>query len=461
MEPLFQEIAYLDPGIAFRAFAAYPGAVLLESAQKQPDFGRYSFLMADPWQVLESKQGKTYLGEQEHKLPFFDLLQDQLTQYKRLHVSGFPPFQGGVAGYLGYETGQLLESLPPSEHNELNMPDAWLGFYDALVAFDHQQQRAWIVSTGLPSSTIAQQQIRAQQRLQWIQTALQTIDTTPFQKTWSPVAIESDVSEADYCTAVQQVIDFIYAGDIYQANYSRRLRTELPTSVTAYDLYEQLTKANPAPFAAFIHTKEGIIASASPERFLKLDQQHVETKPIKGTRRRSKDPVADQQAAAALLASEKDRAENIMIVDLMRNDLSRVCLPYSVQVPRLLALESYENVHHLVTTIVGTLKPTHSAIDLLKATFPGGSITGAPKIRAMEIITTLEKEARGPFYGAIGYVGFSGMMDTNIVIRTFVIQDKKVTFQVGGGIVADSNPREEYDESTTKALGLVKALHSS
>jgi para-aminobenzoate synthetase component 1 len=460
MSPLFQEIAYLDPSVAFRAFADYPGAILLESAQKQPDFGRYSFLMADPWQILESKQGKTYLDDQEHNTSFFDLLQDQLNQYKSLHVDGFPPFQGGVAGYLGYEMGQFLETFSPAEHNELGMSDAWLGFYDALVAFDHQQNRAWIVSTGLPALNDAKSR-RAQQRLEWLNKTLQTIDTAPFQKTWPSVDIESDVSQVDYCTAVQQVIDFIYAGDIYQANYSRRLRTELPLNVTAYDLYEQLSKVNPAPFAAYIQTKEGIIASASPERFLKLDQQSVETKPIKGTKRRSKDPVADQQAAEALLASEKDRAENVMIVDLMRNDLSRVCLPHSVKVPHLLALESYENVHHLVTTVVGALMPHHDAVDLLKATFPGGSITGAPKIRAMEIITALEKQARGPFYGAIGYIGFSGMMDTNIVIRTFVIQGKKVIFQVGGGIVADSDPQEEYDESTTKALGLIKALYSS
>lgn len=460
MKPLFQEIAYLEPSVAFRAFADYPGAILLESTQKQPDFGRYSFIMTDPWQILESNQEKTYLDNQEHNASFFDILQDQLNEYKSLHVDGFPPFQGGVAGYLGYEMGHLLETLPQVQDNELKMPDAWMGFYDALVAFDHQQNRAWLVSTGLPALNDARYR-RAQQRLEWLNKMLQTVDTTPFQKTWPSVNIESDVSQVDYCAAVQQVIDFIYAGDIYQANYSRRLRAKLPVSVTAYDLYEQLTKVNPAPFAAFIYTKQGIIASASPERFLKLDQQSVETKPIKGTRRRSKDPITDQQAAEALLTSEKDRAENIMIVDLMRNDLSRVCLPYSVKVPHLLALESYENVHHLVTTIVGTLMPSHDAVDLLKATFPGGSITGAPKIRAMEIITALEKKARGPFYGTIGYIGFSGMMDTNIVIRTFVIQDKKVTFQVGGGIVADSNPQEEYDESATKALGLIKALYSS
>lgn len=454
---LIQEISYGDPARMFRPFAPFPGSLLLESAQQLPQIGRYSFLMADPWQVITSQKGKTYLNNQLHSMDFFDLLQAQLIHHSLPPLEDLPPFQGGVAGYLGYEMGHLLEDLPKALTTEGEMPDAWFGFYDVLLAFDHEQKRAWIISTGLPESGQAAQQ-RAQQRLQWMKLTLELEVPTPFQKTWRPLEVTSDVSEADYCATVQQVIDHIIAGDIYQANYSRRLRATLPQQATAYDLYERLREVNAAPFAAFIHTPTGIIASASPERFLKLNQKQVETKPIKGTRRRSSDPVADQQAAEELLASEKDRAENMMIVDLMRNDLSRVCKPHTIQVPRLLALESYATVHHLVTTVVGELEDNYDAVDLLKATFPGGSITGAPKIRSMEIITALEGRARGPFYGAIGYLGFSGVMDTNIVIRTFVIQGKQVTFQVGGGIVADSTPQQEYDESTTKALGLIKAL---
>ncbi|WP_032112662.1 aminodeoxychorismate synthase component I [Candidatus Paracaedibacter symbiosus] len=455
---MIQEIPYSEPSIVFRAFAAQPGAILLESAQHLPDFGRYSFVMADPWQVLESRQGKTFLADEEHPMLFFDLLQQQLEFYSLSHRESLPPFQGGVAGYLGYETGQLLETLPQAIIDEHGMPEAWLGFYDAVIAFDHKLQRAWIISSGLPEQEELSRQQRAKERLQWLQGILHNGETTPFQKTWGQVEVQSDVSESEYCTAVQRVVDYIYAGDIYQANYSRRLRAKLPTKVSAYDLYERLTQVNPAPFAAFLNTKAGIIASASPERFLKLEGQQVQTKPIKGTRRRSSDLLEDQQIANELLASEKDRAENIMIVDLLRNDLSRVCAPHSVQVPQLLELESYATVHHLVTTVVGELEPLHGPIDLLKTTFPGGSITGAPKIRSMEIITELEGQARGPFYGSIGYIGFSGMMDTNIVIRTFVIQEDQVTFQVGGGIVADSDPQGEYDESTTKALGMMRAL---
>lgn len=459
MDPLSQEILYTDPSIVFRKVAAQPGAILLESAQKIEGFGRYSFVMADPWQILESKKGQAFLNSQECAGSFFDVLQQQLDLYPASHLPTLPPFQGGVAGYLGYEAGQLLEDLPMTAAAEFNMPEAWLGFYDVLIAFDHDLKRAWIISTGFPELEETARHERAQTRLHWWQSMLQEIDTSPFQKTWPQVDIHSDVDEHHYCSAVQRVIDYIYAGDIYQANYSRRLRASLPENVSPYDLYERLRQVNPAPFAAFVHTDAGVIASASPERFLKLEGQKIETKPIKGTRRRHADPIQDQQIAADLLASEKDRAENIMIVDLLRNDLSRVCAPHSVQVPKLLALESYATVHHLVTTVVGELEESRNAVDLLKATFPGGSITGAPKIRSMEIITELEGTTRGPFYGAIGYIGFSGMMDTNIVIRTFVIQGNKVTFQVGGGIVADSDPLAEFEESTTKALGMMRALN--
>lgn len=460
MDSLFQEIPYADPSVVFRKVAMQSGAILLESAQKIEGFGRYSFIMADPWQVLESRKGQVFLNNRECQGSFFDILQQQLDLYRILHLPMLPPFQGGVAGYLGYEAGRLLEDLPMTMADELDMPEAWLGFYDAVIAFDHELKRSWIISTGLPEREETARDQRAQARLHQWQSMLQEMDTLLFQKTWPRLDICSDVDERHYCSDVQRIIDYIYAGDIYQANYSRRLRANLPENVSSYDLYERLRQVNPAPFAAFIHTDVGVIASASPERFLKLEGRKVETKPIKGTRRRHKDPVQDQQAAADLLTSEKDRAENVMIVDLMRNDLSRVCAPHTVQVPALLALESYVTVHHLVTTVVGELDESRSAVDLLKATFPGGSITGAPKIRSMEIITELEKTTRGPFYGSIGYIGFSGRMDTNIVIRTFVIQGRKATFQVGGGIVSDSNPKDEYDESTTKALGMMWALNS-
>jgi para-aminobenzoate synthetase component 1 len=257
------------------------------------------------------------------------------------------------------------------------------------------------------------------------------------------------------------VIDYIYAGDIYQANLSQRFQTILPEGDSPFALYQRLRRLNPAPFAAYLNFGDIVIASASPERFLQLRGGWVETRPIKGTRPRGATPVEDKAHARELLASEKDRAENVMIVDLLRNDLSRVCRDHTVTVPELCVLESYATVHHLVSTVVGQLNPGATAIDLLRATFPGGSITGAPKIRAMEIIAALEPTQRGPYCGSIGYVGFDGNIDSSITIRTYAIKNNVVTFQAGGGIVADSDPAAEYEETLTKAGALMEAVRGS
>jgi para-aminobenzoate synthetase component 1 len=257
---------------------------------------------------------------------------------------------------------------------------------------------------------------------------------------------------------VQRVIDYIFAGDIFQANLSQRFQAPMPADLSGFDLYRRLRAINPAPFAAMIKSEDVHIVSASPERFLTLRDGRVETCPIKGTRPRGATPEADRAFAAALLASEKDRAENVMIVDLLRNDLSRVCRDGTVEVPRLCELESFATVFHLVSTVTGILRPGLSAVDLLRACFPGGSITGAPKIRAMEIIAELEPTRRGPYCGSIGYVGFDGAMDSSIAIRTYAIKDGIVAFQAGGGIVADSRPADEYDETLAKARALIAAL---
>jgi para-aminobenzoate synthetase component 1 len=272
------------------------------------------------------------------------------------------------------------------------------------------------------------------------------------------VELESNFTQPGYETAVQRVIDYILAGDIFQANLSQCLQTRLPSGLTGFNLYRRLRKVNPAPFAAFVRFDDIEIVSASPERFLKLQQGRIETCPIKGTRPRGATPQADQALAAELLASEKDRAENVMIVDLLRNDLSRVCRDGSVNVPRLCELETFATVFHLVSTVTGELLPGKTAVDLLRACFPGGSITGAPKIRAMEIIAELEPTQRGPYCGSIGYIGFDGSMDTSITIRTYGIKDGIVTFQAGGGIVADSRPADEYEETVAKARALIRAL---
>jgi para-aminobenzoate synthetase component 1 len=277
-----------------------------------------------------------------------------------------------------------------------------------------------------------------------------------------PVAAAADVApdipREAYELAVRRVVDYILAGDIFQANLSQRLRAELPDGLAPLDLFARLCAGNPAPFAAYLKLDDLVIASSSPERFLRLSGDEVETRPIKGTRRRGRGPAEDEALAAELLASDKDRAENVMIVDLLRNDLSRVCRDGSIAVPELCSLERYATVMHLVSSVTGRLRPGLGPVDLLAACFPGGSITGAPKIRAMEIIAELEPTRRGAYCGAIGYIGFDGAMDTSIVIRTFTIRDRRVTFQVGGGVVAGSTPEGEYQETLAKAAALIAAL---
>ena len=254
---------------------------------------------------------------------------------------------------------------------------------------------------------------------------------------------------------------YILVVDIFQANLSQRFQADLPPGLDAWGLYRRLRARNPAPFAAYLDTGAVQIASASPERFLELRGRQVETRPIKGTRPRGATPAEDLALGQELLASAKDRAENVMIVDLLRNDLSRVCRDHTVLTPEICVLESFATVHHLVSTVTGELRPGLDAVDLLRATFPGGSITGAPKIRAMEIIAELEPTARGPYCGAIGWMGADGWMDTSITIRTFAIKDGRVAFQAGGGIVADSDPAAEYEETLAKARALLESLRGA
>lgn len=270
--------------------------------------------------------------------------------------------------------------------------------------------------------------------------------------------IRSDFTQKDYQERVQKVIDYIAKGDIFEANLSQRFHCNLPDWAAPIDLYCRIRALNPAPFSSYVNLANIAIVSSSPERFLKLQHGTIETRPIKGTIKRSLDALEDKRLKEQLVSSQKDHAENTMIVDLMRNDLSKVCEPGSILVPQHCDLESYETVHHLVSVIYGQLKKQYSVVDLLKAAFPGGSITGAPKMRAMEIIDELEPTQRGPYCGSVGYIGFDNNMDTSILIRSFVVKDRQVTFQAGGAIVLDSDPKSEYEETLIKASVLKRAL---
>ena len=448
---------------------------LLDSAGGDQQLGRYSFAMADPVTVVRSKG---LLTQQLADGRWIRVTADPLAHVQALvashatsPVENLPPFQGGAAGYVGYDWGMMLERVPRPRYDDLALPDVQLALYDWVVAWDHAAGRAWLISTGMPEQGPAADR-RAARRLEFVKDRLAGCEmrdaSPPIPHPASRISapsypvpdlpgVRSYFTRDRYLDSVARVIEYVFAGDIFQANLSQRL--EAPLVGTPFDLYRRLRHRNPAPFSAYLDFDHLVVASSSPERFLKIEPGgHVETRPIKGTRPRGCSPEHDAALAQALAESDKDRAENVMIVDLLRNDLSRVCQAGSVRVPELFAVEHYATVHHLVSTVVGELAPERSPVDLLRAAFPGGSITGAPKVRAMQIIAELEPTQRAVYCGSIGYLSFTGALDTSIVIRTALVVGDTVYAQVGGGIVADSDPEQEYRETLDKARGLVAAL---
>jgi len=381
-----------------------------------------------------------------------DLLSDLKAHLAARHtdpVPGLPPFQGGVAGFLGYEYGRRLERLPAPRHDELGLPDGWFGAYEWVVAWDHQSGRAWVVAADAAA-------VPAQKVAHRLRGPIPSVGP-PAPRPNRPPEFRSGFTREQYLAAVERVREYILAGDIFQANLSQRF--EAPWPGAPWDFYRTLTQVNPAPFSAFYRGNGFAAASASPERFLRVTAEgQVETRPIKGTRPRGATPAEDDRLAAELLASAKDRAENVMIVDLLRNDLSKVCRPGSVEVPALCALERHPTVHHLVSAVTGKLEGDATAVDLLRAAFPGGSITGAPKVRAMEILAEVEPVARGVYCGTIGWLSVTGAMDSSIAIRTVTLKDGRALFHAGGGIVADSDPAQEYQETLDKAAGIRRAF---
>jgi para-aminobenzoate synthetase component 1 len=373
---------------------------------------------------------------------------------------------------FGYELAGSLERIPPAAIDEFELPVLAVGLYDVVVAFDHEQQEAWLVSQGLPETDWAARRERAAARLIQLRERLARSISSVNPNGWTaPLSsaalapqfaitghdgLTSNFSGDNYRATIQRAIDYIHAGDVFQVNLSQRLLHKACTS--SVELYCRLRERNPAPFAGYLDGGGWQISSASPERFVHVEDGHVETRPIKGTRRRAQRPEADLFAGDDLRASNKDRAENIMIVDLLRNDLSRTCRPESVRVSQLCGLETYEYVQHLVSAVEATLRDDCTLLEVLRTSFPGGSVTGAPKIRAMEIIAELEPTVRGPYCGALGYIGLDGSMDSSILIRTITAARGWWQLPVGGGIVAQSNPRDEYEETWYKAAGMLQAL---
>ncbi len=451
---LFQEIELGSPVAAAERLRASPGFVWLDSAMRHESLGRYSYMASDPFGVFSVRDGAAFWNDVEEADAPIGALRLRLAQYREESHPDLPPFQGGAVGYLGYEMGAVFDRAPdPAGAEQMR-----LGFYDVVLAWDHKTGRSWLISTGWPEKSATGREARAAARMAEMLAKLQAergagTAAFPLRLDW-----RSNFTLESYSAAVEQVKSLILDGDIYQANIAQRFTAELPGAFDCWALYKRLRETNPATFAAFLDFGDLTVASSSPERFLRCREGRVETRPIKGTAPRSDDPAADLAAGEALLRSEKDRAENVMIVDLLRNDLSRVCKQGSVQVPTLCGLESYASVHHLVSVVLGRLKDDADALDLVAASFPGGSITGAPKIRAMEIIREIEDGPRGPYCGAIGYFGFDGAMDLNIVIRTVVFEGREATLWVGGGITMLSDPAAEYVETLDKAQRVFAAF---
>lgn len=424
-----------------------------------PRLGRYSYLAADPFGWLTVENGIAFWNGQPCPEPPLAALRARLAAHALPKDERLLPLQTGVIGYFAYDFAPCLD--PAAKVVRSQGVQASLGFYDVVLAFDHETGKGWLMASGLPETEPEARHRRAEQRLAQFKSLLERPLENPMQGAShrdSPVptslAWRQHWRKADYLSAVRRVKEHILAGDLYQANIAQCFEADVPRGFDSWRFYKDLRSRNPAPYAAFLaqegrHTGDAI-ASSSPEAFLSLIDGMVETRPIKGTQKRLEEPELDAACRDNLARSEKDRAENIMIVDLLRNDLSKVCTAASIEVPDLCVVETYAGVHHLVSSVTGRLRPGCDALDLFAACFPGGSITGAPKLKAMEIIAAIENRARGPYCGAIGFIAFNGDMALNIAIRTIVFAGDKACLNAGGGITLLSDPEAEYAESLAK-----------
>ena len=437
------EIPWLDPMTVAANLASRERLAFLDSAMAHPTLGRWSYVAADPFGVFQVRDGQAFWNDTPLDQPPLAALRSCLARFQRPAVANGPPFQGGAIGTFAYEAGRLLERLTETRRTGRGMPAIDMAFYDTLLAFDGLEHCAYLIAPDERAARL----LRARATTE-----------APRRAPPSGLVWQDSCTRSDYEAKVAAVIDYIRNGDIFQANLAHRFSATAAQRPDPVATYRALRQANPAPFASLLVDGDRFIASSSPERFLRLDGGAVETRPIKGTKRRSADRREDAALAAALVDSEKDRAENVMIVDLLRNDLSRVCLPGTVKVPVLCGIETYASVHHLTSVVTGLLAPGRDAVDLIAATFPGGSITGAPKIRAMEIIAELEGEDRGIYCGAIGALGFDGSADLNIAIRTLACEGQTLSVSAGGGITLLSEPAAEYEETITKAERLLGAF---
>jgi para-aminobenzoate synthetase component 1 len=451
------------------------GVILLRTSSFDSPSARYSFVAANPFLTFRSSGSHCEISrprtpDVEPQIQFgnpWHLFDSLMSRFELLDEIDLPFPLGGCFGYWGYDLKNFTEpKLPRRAVNDLELPDCHVGFYDSLVVFDHRLGKTWIVSTGLDADG-SRNERRAREQLEFWQAILTSEDGAPrhpgpSEKVGGPRSsplregIVSNFSRAAFLDRVDRAQAYIRAGDIYQVNLSQRLTA--PCGFSGWELFQKLSTVSPAPFSAFLDCGDIQIVSSSPEQFLHLSGSHIVTRPIKGTRPRGAVPARDAQLAYELQTSAKELAELVMITDLLRNDLGKVCEFGSVQTPELARLERFAQVQHLVSTVEGRLRRSMTHFAALASCFPGGSITGAPKFRALEIIDGLEPIARGPYCGCHGYLGFNRESQLSITIRTAVCKDGLAHFNVGAGIVADSIPEAEYEETLAKARGFVAAL---
>ena len=477
--PIYAEImADLEtPVSAFLKIARGPHSFLLESVTGGQHIGRYSFIGSDPYLVLRMHAGTAQATQGGYKqtMKYTDpllVLDSYLSAYRPVRLPNLPIFVGGAVGYLSYEAARYFERLPSPASRAYDMPDSWWMFVDTLLVFDHVKHKILVVShVHLDTTDLAAEYARAVSRIEGLIDRLQQPIAAPTYgapRNYEPHSMpaqppatpaRSNVSREHYEASVLKAQEYVMAGDIFQVQISQRFSK--PTSADSFTIYRALRTINPSPYMFYVRTGEGDLVGASPEMLVQVQDGKVETRPIAGTRWRGKDIAEDERLAQDLLADEKERAEHLMLVDLGRNDVGRISVPGSVSVPTFMTIEKYSHVMHIVSSVTGQLRPELKPIDALRACFPAGTVTGAPKIRAMEIIAELEGDQRGVYAGAAGHVGFNGDLDLCIALRTMVVKDGVAYAQAAAGVVADSTPEYEFTESLNKAAASLRAIEEA
>jgi anthranilate/para-aminobenzoate synthase component I len=484
--PVYVEIPYNEPYSVYESLGCSVNSILLESVKGHYKIACYSFIAFEPYLIFKVKDGEMSIGskvkgqgskfkETVSLRPPMERLKELVTAYPQKPIPELPPFMGGAIGLLSYDFVRYIEDIPKNAVDDLHIPDAHFLMVDKVIAFDHQQKKAWlIVSPGAQHTELGYRDIRDidwnsayDEAVEWLKATGNRLKvkgerqediSKPFAFSPSPLtSLNYEMSKEHYMDIVRRAKEYIAAGDIFQANLSQRISAEI-VDKNPWEIYRVLRKVNPSPFAAYADFGDYQIVSSSPERLIRVKDGIIETRPIAGTRPRGRDFKEDERMRAELLLNEKERAEHIMLIDLERNDIGRVSRYGSVAVDELMITEDYSHVIHIVSNVRGILEKGKTCFDVIKAAFPGGTITGVPKVRCMEIIDELEPVTRGPYTGSLGYIGFSGNMDLNIIIRTFVIKDGFAYVQAGAGIVADSDPEREYYETLKKAEALIKTL---